>query len=186
MRSWFGTILAALVAPLLLCGCFALAKTPEVQRQTVVVPAATNIIVTVTNTVSVLDRQVITNWVTNVIATVTPSFAITNSITNWIYTPSPVASGLIQTLGGVNTLNPTPTGPPIAAGLGILSAALAALARWKTKQAAANGNMLSAVIAGVEEAAHPETKAAIAKAATLLGVAPDLHEQVKERTEPDK
>jgi len=114
-------------------------------------------------------------------------------VTNTVMVPRYVTNGMTYTVsagaqkiiaGGetVSSLIPPPYGTAATAGLGILSGVLGFIARAKSKKldsVQSIADLVQPMIAGIEKAGDPNTKAAVQSAAVAAGVQPQLHQVVQ-------
>ena len=132
---------------------------------------------------------------TKIIATILVIAAIIVGCTTTKVTETPPGSGIystnvvvdpklttaLETIGAINTAT-TPVNP-VSAPITITLAAISAIAAWVAKRkndALSNtASQLKAVIQGVESSPGTETKAAVQKQATILGVESDLYSTVQ-------
>ena len=103
---------------------------------------------------------------------------VTNHTTNVVYHVNPAVSDSLEAARLVSTAVPHPAGLGLNLALGAAAGILGLIAKSKSNKA----SLLPAIIAGVEAAGQPETKAAIAKQASLAGVLPRLHAEVRNLT----
>jgi hypothetical protein len=120
-------------------------------------------------------------YVTNYV-TITPPAFVTNWATNVTFEVHPGVQSALATLETVNKFNPTPAAPIVDLALGGVAAGLAWFARLKTRQAEKSTGIAQTLVAAIEEAKSPETKAAVAKLSAKLGNAPAVNELVQKVT----
>lgn len=171
MKTAAPLILAPILAlaALALVGC----DLDPIQQETVVMAQAVAIpeqSATVTNgnaiSTVIIPATVSTNYTTNVVARVNPSWTST-----------------IQTVQALNSVaNPTPFAPLVNLALGGVAGVLGLIVRAKNREITAGQAIIGAVIDGVEKVNDPRVKEAIRAAAQNAGVQPDLHSAVKGRT----
>jgi hypothetical protein len=176
-----GQALALTLLLVLLPGCasgglFTREETIEKIEHTL--PAQTNVLQIVTNTVTVLQDRPVTNWMTNVIVQIIPPQSFTTFATNVIVRVNPTVERTIEGAKELNQFNPTPTAGPLNIALGLLSAGLALVARVKSRQA----RVVPTLIDAVESYGTPELKRAIRSRSINDDTAAELHRQVKART----
>lgn len=154
-----------------MCGCGTLRErfgskaapfvtTTNVEPLVITIPATTNL-VQVPAQVNEAGEVV---QAAGVVEVVTPAKLITNWSKQITVDVNPIWDKGISGARSLNTkFNPTPSAPFVEWGLAALSAGLGWWARVATKKKNEKQDLLETVITGVEEAAHPETKAAIFK-----------------------
>lgn len=177
------------------CGTVAALRNPFVTTTNAVpvvvtIPGATNVtervVPAATNFTATADGKIVVNltpaYVTNLVEITAPR-SVTNWLTNIVVSVNPALADGLETARSINAaVNPTPAAPFVNLALLGITGALGFFARLKSKQTGEAHGLLRTVIAGVEEAKSPETKAAVGKFSAAMGNAPQLDALVQKIT----
>lgn len=188
-------LFSCLPAFLIGCGTLSAIRNPFVTTTNAVpvvvtVPGATNVfervVLATTNFAATADGKIVVNiapaYVTNLVEITAPR-SVTNWFTNVVVSVNPDLAAGLETARSLNAaVNPTPAAPFVNLALLGITGALGFFARLKSKQTGEAHGLLRTVIAGVEEAKSPETKAAVEKFSAAIGNAPQLDALVQKLT----
>jgi hypothetical protein len=185
-------LLALLASVLFLgtgCGTVTAFKQPFVAHTNTVpvvitIPGQTNTVARIVEATTNVVGNVVTitpPFVTNIV-TITPPAFVTNWSTNVTFEVNPGVQSALATLETVNKFNPTPSAPIIDAFLYLALGALGCIAKVKTRKAEENASLARTLVIGIEESQSADTKAAVARAATAAGNAPQVNALVQRIT----